>query len=277
MDLLTCMCCYSIICEDFTVKWNFINIVFFLSFQPGSGQMCRPHFHTPLHSWITDTKPIVPHAHSGWITPYSTKPTLNHHSPSTPLSVYPGTNSSHNGGNLFSFPPTAGTNSTHNGGNLFTFPPTPPKDNGTPDMAGNSASVNGSSSAPGTGNSVNGGGAPSGTPSNEYSPDSKPMKSDSGNGEMTSSFSPSFCASGYNSAPSHPMPTYPAWATGSDYTSSALFHPANMFKAATLARVRTKSRTSSGMKIYLIYIYICFRTNVIKIYTLLHMCFFSVE
>lgn len=43
----------------------------------------------------------------------------------------------------------------------------------------------------------------------------------------------------------HPMPTYP-YMTGADYTSSALFHPANMLKAATLARVRTKSRSSSG-------------------------------
>ncbi len=43
----------------------------------------------------------------------------------------------------------------------------------------------------------------------------------------------------------HPMPTYAAY-MGPDYASSALFHPANMLKAASLARCRTKTRSSSG-------------------------------
>ena len=47
-------------------------------------------------------------------------------------------------------------------------------------------------------------------------------------------------------ATAHPMATYPYMAAGADYTSSALFHPANMLKAASLARCRTKTRLSSG-------------------------------
>ncbi|KAK2167279.1 hypothetical protein LSH36_30g05023 [Paralvinella palmiformis] len=234
---------------------------------PGSGQMCRPHFHAPLHSWITDTKPIVPHAHSGWISPYSVnKPALSHHSPTTPLSVYPGANSTPNGGNLFSFPPSGGTHSAHNGGNPFGFQPPTPKDGGTPDMSGSTTTNNSNNNSNNSNNNNNGsnstsantastGGPGSGTPSNDYSPDSKPLKLDIGNsgggggpGSDMLPYSSSFCSSSYNNyntTPTHPMPTYPAWATGSDYTSGALFHPANMFKAATLARVRTKSRTSS--------------------------------
>ncbi|GBN22332.1 Transcription factor GATA-3 [Araneus ventricosus] len=85
-----------------------------------SSQMCRPHFHTPLHPWISEGgKPMVPHpAHgSAWCSPFSGKP---HHpsGSSGPLGVHA---PSHTG----SLPP-------HSSPHLFSFPPTPPKD-ATPD------------------------------------------------------------------------------------------------------------------------------------------------
>ena len=84
----------------------------------GTSQIQRPHFHTPLHPWITetksfslhDTKSMVPHAHSGWVNPFTKS--LSHPSPTAPLSVHPSTS-------------LVASNS-------FSFPPTPPKD-GTPE------------------------------------------------------------------------------------------------------------------------------------------------
>ena len=63
-----------------------------------------------------------------------------------------------------------------------------------------------------------------------------------------SSYSTSLSSMGgsMGGATAHPMATYPYMAAGADYTSSALFHPANMLKAASLARCRTKTRSSSG-------------------------------
>ena len=79
----------------------------------GSSQVCRPHFHTPLHSWITDAKSMVPHAHSGWpMSPFSSKG-LSH--PNAP-------NSSAQLSGASSIPTSSS----------FNFPPTPPKD-GTPE------------------------------------------------------------------------------------------------------------------------------------------------
>ncbi|UYV61812.1 GATA3 [Cordylochernes scorpioides] len=77
------------------------NVTCVLTARMGSSQMCRPHFHTPLHPWLSDTKPVVPHA-SQWCSPFSSKP-----HPSPPAGPHG--------------PP-------HSSPHLFTFPPTPPKD-----------------------------------------------------------------------------------------------------------------------------------------------------
>ncbi|CAH1784051.1 unnamed protein product [Owenia fusiformis] len=163
----------------------------------GSGQMCRPHFHSPLTPWISEPgkTPVVPH--SGWIN--FSKP-LSHPSPTAPLTVNPTSTSS---------------TSVASSSQLFSFPPTPPKDS-TPDM--------------GTTNNNN-------NTNSEYSPESKPAQKDSISSHMD-------VHGGTNgSHPSHPLPTYPY--VGTDYTSSALFHSANMFKAASLARARNQKRSSS--------------------------------
>ncbi|XP_021003354.1 endothelial transcription factor GATA-2-like isoform X1 [Parasteatoda tepidariorum] len=87
-----------------------------------SSQMCRPHFHSPLHPWISEGgKPMVPHpAHgSAWCSPFSGKPP--HHpsgSSGGPLGVHA--------------PPHSGSLPPHSSPHLFSFPPTPPKD-ATPD------------------------------------------------------------------------------------------------------------------------------------------------
>ena len=99
----------------------------------------------------------------------------------------------------------------------------------------------------------------------EYSPESKPVKSETNGGgagssseltmnnEYSRTSSPSFigvstAATSFGStmshhATAHPLPTYPYM--GNEYGGAALFHPASMFKAATLARV-TKKRSSTG-------------------------------
>lgn len=70
-----------------------------------SGQVCRPHFHAPLHPWLSDgSKPL---AHSGpWVPFGGGGDPDKSQSPS-------------------SAPP-------HQPHNIFSFPPTPPKDS-TPD------------------------------------------------------------------------------------------------------------------------------------------------
>ncbi|XP_044753144.1 GATA-binding factor C isoform X2 [Coccinella septempunctata] len=73
-----------------------------------SGQMCRPHFHTPLHPWLSDSKPL---AHSGPWVPFGGGDPDKSQSPSSAPSQH------------------------HN---LFAFPPTPPKDS-TPDSVAPSA------------------------------------------------------------------------------------------------------------------------------------------
>lgn len=102
-----------------------------------SSQMCRPHFHTPLHPWISEgaKPPMVPHpAHgSAWCSPFSGK---SPHGGSTGPPLHSG-----------SLPP-------HSSPHLFSFPPTPPKD-ATPDT------VTGSHGAPGSGDyAALGAGAP---------------------------------------------------------------------------------------------------------------------
>lgn len=76
-----------------------------------SGQVCRPHFHSPLHPWISDTAKaaaaaMVPHHGAAWCSPFP------------PAKPQPS-------------PPTA---PSHSSPHLFSFPPTPPKD-ATPDPA----------------------------------------------------------------------------------------------------------------------------------------------
>ncbi len=213
----------------------------------GSAGVHRPHFHTPLHPWtLTDTKPVVPHAHSGWsLSPFSKS--LSHPSPTAPLTVHPGSLASSS---------SVATSSSH----LFNFPPTPPKDS-TPEISSGHVGAGGS-----------GLGAPSASGSgSEYSPESKPTKSDVTSSIVdSSSYSSSLnCMStslsmsmGGSGGPAHhPMPTYP-YMGPSDYASSALFHPANMFKAATLARCRTKSRSSSGQSKHKFYCNISSKTKV---------------
>lgn len=151
-----------------------------------SSQVCRPHFPTPLHSWITDAKSMVPHAHSGWpMSPFNSKGLSHVSNPAGQLS-----------GSSSSIPTSSS----------FNFPPTPPKD-GTPE------NVNAST---------------------EYTPESKPVKTD-----IHDNQSPSY------SHTAHPMPTYPSYVTpGSDYAGSLGFHPGSMFKS-TIPRPRTKTRSSA--------------------------------
>lgn len=69
-----------------------------------SSQVCRPHFHAPLHPWLSDgTKPL---AHSGPWVPFGGGDPDKSQSPSS-----------------------GPTSQPHN---IFSFPPTPPKDS-TPD------------------------------------------------------------------------------------------------------------------------------------------------
>lgn len=68
-----------------------------------SSQVCRPHFHAPLHPWLSDgSKPL---AHSGPWVPFGGGDPDKSQSPSSGPTQPP---------------------------NLFSFPPTPPKDS-TPD------------------------------------------------------------------------------------------------------------------------------------------------
>ncbi|XP_059484949.1 GATA-binding factor 2-like isoform X2 [Neocloeon triangulifer] len=102
-----------------------------------SSQVCRPHFHTPLHPWMSDTsKPMVPHPSHGsaWCSPFgaSAKNPASTPHPSPP-------NNNNNNQSQPSLPPPLPPHSAASGGvhssphhHLFSFPPTPPKD-ATPD------------------------------------------------------------------------------------------------------------------------------------------------
>ncbi|CAH0554687.1 unnamed protein product [Brassicogethes aeneus] len=76
-----------------------------------SGQVCRPHFHAPLHPWLSDgTKPL---AHSSpWVPFGGADPDKSQSPSSAPAQPH----------------------------NIFSFPPTPPKDS-TPDSVAPSAGV----------------------------------------------------------------------------------------------------------------------------------------
>ncbi|RZB40070.1 hypothetical protein BDFB_008746 [Asbolus verrucosus] len=73
-----------------------------------SGQVCRPHFHAPLHPWLSDgAKPL---GHSGWVPFGGGDPDKSQSPSSAPGQPH----------------------------NIFSFPPTPPKDS-TPDSVAPSA------------------------------------------------------------------------------------------------------------------------------------------
>ncbi|XP_065155251.1 GATA-binding factor C isoform X1 [Atheta coriaria] len=69
-----------------------------------SGQVCRPHFHAPIHPWLSDSKPLNHPSHP-WVPFGGGDPDKSQSPSSVPVSQ------------------------PHN---LFSFPPTPPKDS-TPD------------------------------------------------------------------------------------------------------------------------------------------------
>ena len=238
-------------------------------FPGASSQICRPHFHTPLHPWVSPPEQkSVPHAHSSWIhAPFSGGNSPNSGS---------GNPKSNGTNHVASSLPSNLTSSSH----LFNFPPTPPKDT-TPDM---SSGIPSSSANMPTSNSVTGasGNTPSdhglgGASANNTSPGSTGHVVSAGhnnnhdgshaaaphngsshdNNHNTSEFSPdskpgSKHADSINSAYSDPLSSgfgsshmsgYPTY--GHDYAGSSLFHSANMFKAS-FARVRTQKRSSSG-------------------------------
>ncbi|XP_072379182.1 GATA-binding factor C isoform X2 [Diabrotica undecimpunctata] len=73
-----------------------------------SSQVCRPHFHAPLHPWLSDSKPL---AHSSpWVPFGGSDPDKSQSPSSVPTQAH----------------------------NIFSFPPTPPKDS-TPDSVAPSA------------------------------------------------------------------------------------------------------------------------------------------
>ena len=95
-----------------------------------SGQVCRPHFHSPLHPWISaeGKQPMLPHPahHPGqpsWCSPFGSKPVTSHHNSPPGMGVAHAPNAS-----------------SHSSPHLFSFPPTPPKD-ATPDNVSGSAST----------------------------------------------------------------------------------------------------------------------------------------
>lgn len=115
----------------------------------GGGQVCRPHFPSPLHPWISDaSKAMVPHpvhhsASSAWASPFSTKQGVAAVGPGMGPHVGPGVGGGGGGG-------------PHSGHHLFTFPPTPPKD-ATPDIVSNSNNNTSSNSLSSTANNNNSG------------------------------------------------------------------------------------------------------------------------
>jgi len=99
-----------------------------------SSQMCRPHFHTPLHPWLTQadaSKSMMshhPHAHPGashvssaaWCSPFASSAASGKGSSSGATSLHP---------SIASHP--------HSSPHLLSFPPTPPEDGATePTSAG---------------------------------------------------------------------------------------------------------------------------------------------
>lgn len=111
------------------------NVLSRLTARVTSGQVCRPHFHSPLHPWISaeGKTGMMPHpahhpghGHPGsasWCSPFGSKPVPSHHSSPPGMGVAHAPNAS-----------------SHSSPHLFSFPPTPPKD-ATPDNVSGSAST----------------------------------------------------------------------------------------------------------------------------------------
>jgi hypothetical protein len=128
------------------------------------GQVCRPHFHSPLHPWISATgdgkPPMVPHPAHGhhhppapsWCSPFGSAgkgPAMSSSSSHPPHASPPGMAVAH-------APPTG---PSHSSPHLFSFPPTPPKD-ATPDnVSGGGGGSASTSQANGQANGGGGGGS----------------------------------------------------------------------------------------------------------------------
>ncbi|XP_014678849.1 PREDICTED: transcription factor GATA-3-like [Priapulus caudatus] len=207
-----------------------------------SAQVCRPHFHSPLHPWtLAPEKPVVPHAHtagghpvpSAWCNPYKNP---HHPSPAAQLS------SSIAGGH-------------HSSPYYVSFPPTPPKDissesnieqavttaygNGIAEQAGLAADKQHKYSREGTST-----GSLSALPDNHGMLQPPPPSAASSAAAAASSLA----SQHHQSYPPHPMPSY--MSSHSDFGPTSLshvgFHPAaSVFSAKTLARTRTKARSST--------------------------------
>lgn len=108
--------CYSIYRND-------ILFLFVSASRMSTSQVCRPHFHAPLHPWLSDATGAKPLAHSNPWVPFSSGNTTTND---------PDKSQSPGGGGGSSAP----ANQPHP--NIFSFPPTPPKDS-TPDSVAPSA------------------------------------------------------------------------------------------------------------------------------------------
>lgn len=207
----------------------------------GSSQLGRHPFTSPLHPWgFSDTKTFD--SYPGWMSSSSLVNTPRNMCPPSPVNLLYPTGSSMDTGSLS--PSTGNTfQPQHHQQQHLT---SPGRDNnmGSPEPGsrGGTGSVTSEAGSAGT----------------EYSPDSKPVKSELSDVIISSSssqMSSTNCFTSSYSLPTtpqtHPLPTYP-YMGSADY-GSALFHPANMFKAATLARV-SKKRSSTGKAVYHWYI-----------------------
>lgn len=96
--------------------------VFLPTARVSSGQVCRPHFHTPIQ-WIESKPHGCPTANPASVWCPTFQPTHR----SNPMPV-PG-----------SIPPSSSSGS-HSSQHLFSFPPTPPKES-TPEMGANNSDI----------------------------------------------------------------------------------------------------------------------------------------
>ncbi|XP_052829806.1 transcription factor GATA-3 isoform X2 [Octopus bimaculoides] len=183
---------------------------------PCSAQVCRPHFHTPLHPWLAESKPVMAHSSPSWMNPFSKS--LTHPNATAPLSVHP--------------PTSIATSSS------FSFPPTPPKDT-SPD------SINGGANH-GDYNTEN---KPFKVVDENDHQNGILASGNAGSGGATGAAGiPHFLNTHGSTHPAHHMTSYPSYMTGTEYSSTPLgFHPAtSMFKATSaLSRSRSKSRSNS--------------------------------
>ncbi|XP_078000716.1 GATA-binding factor 2-like isoform X2 [Glandiceps talaboti] len=185
-----------------------------------SSQVCRPHFHAPPIQWIESRSS----GHSAWCAnPFSKAP--HHSTPSGPISVHPANSISSSA-------------HAHTSPHLFNFPPTPPKESTPDNITGTGAfSLDYSSQADDKGTTKSS--LSSGLTDNSI-PSSSSMASSMSMGSMSSA------QGGITQA--HPMPTYPAYVTSSDFSNSLSFHP-SVLSARNVnfstPRPKTKTRSNS--------------------------------